>query len=121
MARSDNLTAEATQIARARMTATAITPGDISLYLEWLKIIAQVFRECRERRGDNPGQSWAAIRSQFGEERQVRRIHARVARRLGIHTARAYGGIETTRYILGRYKNQRAAELDALIAEATAA
>lgn len=121
VAASEGLTHEATQIAHARMTAAAITPGDISLYLEWLKIIAQAIRDCRERRAGNSGQSWAFIRGQWSEERQVRRIHARVVRQLGPQTAKSYGGIETTRYILGRYRRHPAAELEAMIAEATAA
>lgn len=115
---SEALTSEATQIARAVQRERAITPGDIQVYLEWIKVIADAIRQCRERRQGQRGQSWQAIRTQAKDERQVRRIHARVQRRLGSQ-ASAYGGIETTRYILGRYRNHTGAELDGLIAEAT--
>lgn len=114
---SELLNSEATQIARVLQSQSAITPDDIKVYLEWLKVIAEIIQQCRERRQGRRAQSWQAIRKQSQDDRQVRRIHARVQRKLG-PTARAYGGIQTTRYLLGRYKDHPGAELENLVASA---
>lgn len=118
--RNEMITSEATQIARAMLQGrdAALTPADIAVFYEWFKLIAQFVKDCRERRQGQRGQSWQALRTQARDERQVRRIHERVRRRLGPQAAQ-YGGIETTRYILNRYRNNTGAELDGLIAAAT--
>ena len=110
---SVGLEAEAGEIQRA----LGISPTDIVAIISAITAIAEVIKKCREDK--QARRSWGSLKEEGATENGFNRAHRAVIRKLGIKKAKAIGGRSTTRYIVNRYRTQKASVLESLVAEAT--